>query len=117
MHTDALCGFCVEAALHCTCEHIYAAMLLEKRIIRDVAKHPKKKAAAKATAAPVAAILSPAKPNREFVRPSAPVGDPPLNNLLQALELAPWIPAFAKEAITFESLSDWSLPELRAVLG
>ena len=27
MHAQALCGFCSEAGLHCTCEHIYAALM------------------------------------------------------------------------------------------
>eukprot|EP00973_Karenia_brevis_P082731 11467905-Karenia_brevis.AAC.1 len=50
VHTHALCGFCTESALHCTCEHIYTALIDMKKIDLKIAKHPKRRGQAQALA-------------------------------------------------------------------
>ena len=125
-HGSALCGFCLEAALHCTCEHIYAGLIRQGKLEVHGAVPPQRQKSRQAPQRPSDAspgvLLAALTPQQDRARastsPSA-VGaaDPRLAKVLKALNAADAIPAFTKEGFDMESLAAWSFPDLRLVFG
>jgi hypothetical protein len=113
-HGAALCGFCLEAALHCTCEHIYAGLI--KRGTLDIAgtgpsqRNRKRKGAPPPSDASPGILLATLTPQFDRARASTPSlvpADKLLAKVLKAVGAADAIDTFTTEGFSMESLAAW----------
>ena len=115
----SLCGFCAEAALHCTCERQHAAFISLGLFSPKPSRPPRwggnkaQRAAARAMA-----CQSPSQPDSrgESVFEIEPRLDKPVEQLLRALDLADFISTFAEQEITMNVLATTTIADMRAVL-
>ena len=127
-YTTAVCAFCLEAGLHCACEHIHVALIHTEAMDLTTAQLPKRNAHHRQ--AIVASQLSPAEKHAMTLSPPGPRADAgprasgpapvpvfhlehDLKRLLIALGLGALQGEFQTQEITLDWLVQEGLPGVR----